>query len=69
MAFPMQRFHQTLGSPDAVRPSGSSPPVHLYHRLYPDLRGRSRYICLVVRREADDSVTLTAHLARSIKGG
>lgn len=68
MAFQMHRFPETLGSPDAVRPSRSSPAVHLYYRLYPDLQGRNRYICLVVKREADYSFILTAYLARSIKG-
>ena len=68
MAFQMHRFAETLTSPDAVRPSRSSPGVELYYRLYPDLRGRNRYICLVVKRETDYSFILTAYLSRSIKG-
>ncbi len=44
MAFQLHWFAETLASPDAVRPSRSSPAV----RLYPNLRGRNRYICLVV---------------------
>ena len=46
MAFQLHRFADTLARPDAVSPSGSSPMVHLYFRLYPDLRGRNRYLCL-----------------------
>ena len=69
MALQMHRFAETLASPDAVRPSRSSPAVQLYYRLYPDLRGRNRYICLVVRAESGYSFVLTAYLSRSIKGG
>ena len=68
MAFQMHRFAETLANPDAVRPSRSSPTVHLYYRLYPDLRGRNRYICLVVKRERTYAFVLTGYLARSIKG-
>ena len=69
MAFQLHRFAETLARPDAVRPSRSSTAVQLYYRLYPDLRGRNRYICLVVKRETDYSFILTGYLARSIKGG
>ena len=68
MAFQMRRFAETLGGPDAVRPSRSGPMVQLYYRLYPDLRGRNRYICLVVKKERGYSFILTGYLARSIKG-
>ena len=68
MAFQLHRFAETLASPDAVSPSRSSPAVQLYYRLYRDLRGRNRYICLVVTREADYPFILTAYLGRSIKG-
>ena len=69
MAFQLHRFAETLASPDAVRPSRSGTAVQLYYRLYPDLRNRNRYLCLVVKREADYSFILTGYLARSIKGG
>ncbi len=69
MAFQMHRFAETLASPDAVRPSRSGPMVQLYYRLYPDLRGRNRYICLVVKKETGYSFILTGYLARNIKGG
>ena len=36
-------------------PSRSNPAV----RLYPDLRGRNRYLCLVVKRESSYSFILT----------
>ena len=64
MAFHMHRFAETLASPDAVGPSRSSPAV----RLYPDLRGRNRYVCLVVKRENSYSFILTSYLDRRIKG-
>ena len=64
----LHRFAETLANPDAVRPSRSSPTVHLYYRLYPDLRSRNRYICLVVKRERTYAFILTGYLARSIKG-
>ena len=44
MAPQLHRFAETLANPDAVAHSSSSPTV----RLYPDLRGRNRYVCLVV---------------------
>ncbi|MCY3764796.1 MAG: hypothetical protein OXH06_05145 [Gemmatimonadetes bacterium] len=68
MAFQMHRFSETLARPDVVRPSRSSRTVQLYYRLYPDLRGRNRYICLVVKRGTSYSLILTAYLARKIKG-
>ena len=68
MAFQMHRFAETLAKPDAVRASKSSPTVYLYYRLYPDLRGRSRYVCLVVKRAKEYSFILTAYLDRKIKG-
>ena len=68
MAFQLHRFAEILANPDAVSPSRSSPAIHLYYRLFPDLRGRNRYICLVVKRETDHSFVLTGYLARSIKG-
>lgn len=68
MAFRLQRFAETLAEPDAVRPSRSSPGVWLYYRLYPDLKGRNRYVCLVVKRGDDHSFILTACLDRKIKG-
>ena len=68
MAFQMHRFAETLAGPDAVSPSRSGPAVQLYYRLYPDLRGRNRYICLVVKKESGYSFVLTAYLSRSIKG-
>ena len=68
MAFQLHRFAETVSRPDAVSPSRSSPTVQLYYRLYPDLRGRNRYICLVVKRERSYSFILTAYLDRRIKG-
>ena len=65
----LHRVAETLASPDAVAPSRSGPAVRLYYRLYPDLRGRNRYICIVVKREDDYSFVLTAYLDRRIKGG
>ena len=49
-------------------PPSPARPVQLYYRLYSDLRGRNRYICLVVKRERDYSFILTGYLGRSIKG-
>ena len=68
MAFQMHRLAETLARPDAVTASRSTPAVHLCYRFYPDLRGRNRYICLVVKREVDYSFILTGYLARNIKG-
>ena len=68
IAFQLHRLAETLTSPDAVSPSRSNPAVQLYYRLYPDLRGRNRYLCLVVKRETGYSFILTAYLDRRIKG-
>ena len=68
MAFQMHRFADTLARPDAVRTSKSRPTVLLYYRLYPDLRGRNRYLCLVVKRDRNYSFILTGYLDRRIKG-
>lgn len=68
MAFQLHRLADTLSNPDAVTTSKSSPSVELYHRLYQDLRGRNRYVCLVVKRGSDHSFILTGYLSRRIKG-
>ena len=68
MAFQLYRCADSLAGQDAVKPSRSSPAVRLYYQLYPDLRGRNRYICLVVKRESDYSFILTRYLTRSTKG-
>lgn len=68
MAFQLHRFAETLAMPDAIQSSRSNPEVRLYYRLYPDLRGRNRYLCLVVKRESNYSFVLTGYLDRRIKG-
>lgn len=68
MAYQMHRFAETLAKPDAVRASKSNPTVELYYRLFPDLRGRSRYVCLVVKRGRGSSSILTGYLDRKNKG-
>ena len=68
MAFQLHRFSETLAMPDSVQVSSSNPEVRPYYRLYPDLRGRNRYLRLVVKRESDYSFILTGYLDRRIKG-
>ena len=68
MAFQLHASPRLSPSPDAVSPSRSSPAIHLYYRLYPDLGAGIVNICLVVKRETDHSFVLTGYLARSIKG-
>ena len=68
MAFQLHRFADTLASPDAERASNSNPTVQLYYRLYPDLRGRNRYLSLAVKRGDSYSLILTGYLDRRIKG-
>ena len=68
MAFQLHRFADTLAGPDAIRTSRSSPTVRLYYRLYPDHRGRNRYLCLAVKKGRDYSYMLTGYLTRRIKG-
>ena len=65
--------------PESYGPS--TPPVFSRSRLalevaaelvgtdgWPYLRGRNRYLCLVVKRGRDYSFILTGYLDRSIKG-
>lgn len=68
MKHQLQRIAPTLAEPHAVTTSRSNRSVWLYHRLYPDLRGRNRYVCLVVKRRRDYSFILTGYLSRRIKG-
>ncbi len=68
MAFQLHRISETLAKPDAVRASKSSPTVHLYYRLYSDMRGRNRYLCLVLKKGDSYSFILTGYLDRRIKG-
>ena len=69
MAFQLHRIAETLASPDTVGPRSPLPRSDSttdYTRT--DLRGRNRYICLVVKSGTDYSFILTAYLGRSIKG-
>ena len=66
MAFQLHRLADTLERPDAVRVSKSSQTVQLYYRLYPDLRGRNRYTCLVVKKRRGYSFILTGYLDQRI---
>ena len=68
MAYQVHRFAETLAEPEAISPSRSRPDVRLYYRLYPDLLGRNRYVCIVVKQERCYSLILTAYLDRRIKG-
>ncbi len=68
MAFQVHRFAETLAEPDAIAPSRTREGVRLYYRMYPDLRGRNRYVCIVVKQERGYSFILTAYLDRRIKG-
>ena len=68
MAFQMHRFGKTLRQPDAKRASKSNPSVQIYYRLYSDLRGRNRYLCLEVKKDGKGTKILTGYLSRRIKG-
>ena len=68
MAYQVHRLGETFAEPDAIAPSRSRPAVRLYYRLCPDLHGRNRYVCIVVKQERGYSYILTAYLDRSIKG-
>ena len=68
MASHLHRFAETLARPDAIKPSRSDPSVKLYYRMYPDLRGRNRYVCLVLKWGRVYSIILTSYLDRRIKG-
>ena len=67
MARQLRRIRETLAEPDLIAPSSTDPDVRLYYRLYPDLQGRRRYICLVVKRMADYSFIITGYPARNIR--
>ena len=67
MARQLPRFGETLAEPDTITTSSSGPDVRLYYRLYPDPRGRRRYICLVVKRMPDYSFVITGYPARNIR--
>ena len=64
----LHRFAETLASPDAVAPPGPARRSDSTTGYTPDLRGRNRCICLVVKRETDYFFILTAYLDRRIKG-
>lgn len=64
----LHRFAETLADPDAVTTPATRPDTRLYYRLYPDLPGRRRYLCLVVRKMQDYSFIVTGYPDRKIKG-
>ena len=68
MAYQVHRFAEALAEPAVISPSRSCPAVRLYYRLYPDLRGRNRYVCIIVKQERGYSTIPTAYLDRKIKG-
>ena len=66
----LRRFAETLADPDTVQslpgPARRSGSITGCTRT---CERRNRYICIVVKREADYSFILTAYLDRRIKGG
>jgi hypothetical protein len=68
MAFHLPKIGPTLEEPDAIRTSRTHGVVSLYYRRYGSIPQRTRYVCLVVRRQRNYSYILTGYLSRAIKG-
>ena len=68
MAFHLPRIGPTLEEPDAIRTSRTDGMVSLYYRRYGALPQRTRYMCLVVRRQRNYSNIPIGYLSRAIKG-
>ena len=59
----------TLESPLRVIESLTDTQAHLYYRFYVGTKVGDKYMCVVVKVEADDAFVLTAYLTDTIKKG
>ena len=64
-----QAIHDTLLTPARVVQSLSDPGAKLYYRFYVGTVVGDKYLCVVVKFDADDAFVLTAYLTDEIKQG
>ena len=63
----LEKIRRTVTQPDAVTPSSSDATVSRYYRKY-NLEGLgTKYLCVVVKQEENDSFVLTAYPTNRIK--
>ena len=60
---------ESLRQPERVVQSLSDPEAWLYYRRYPTTRVGDKYLCVVVKIQADDAFLVTAYLTDTVKKG
>ena len=64
-----QAIEDTVLAPVGVVQSLSDPGVRLYYRFYVGTLVGDKFLCVVVKLDADDAFVLTAYLTDEIKKG
>lgn len=62
-------IEKTLQAPEAVVRSRSDEQARLYYRFYPDTLVGEKFLCVVVKVQAEDAFILTAYLTDRLKRG
>ena len=66
MAHHLPKIGPTLKEPDAIRTSRTEGTISLYYRRFGVLPHRTRYVCLVVKRQRNYSYILAGYHSRAI---
>jgi len=62
-------IEDTLAHPERVVQSFSDPQARLYYRFYVGTRVGNKWLCVIVKVQAEDAFVLTAYLTDKIKQG
>ncbi len=62
-------IEDTLAHPERVVQSFGDPQARLYYRFYVGTRVGNKYLCVIVKVQAEDAFVLTAYLTDKIKRG
>ncbi len=60
---------ETLSRPERVLESLSDSEARLYYRFYVGTRVGDKYLCVVVKVQAEDAFVITAYLTNTVKKG
>ena len=62
-------IEDTLAHPERVVQSFSNPEARLYYRFYVGTRVGNKYLCVIVKVQAEEAFVLTAYITDKIKRG
>ena len=62
-------IERVLNIPDEVRVSRSDKTVGFFYKFYAQTRVGEKWLCVVVKYQADDAIVVTAYLTDQLKPG